>query len=550
MLKHLEIKNYALIKELEFDPSEKLNTITGETGAGKSIMLGAIGLLLGNRADTKALLNPNEKCVVEGVFNVEEYNLKEVFTNLELDYANECIIRREISPSGKSRAFVNDTPVTLETVKEIGSYLIDIHSQSDTLLLSKTNFQLRLIDAFSGNIDLLDEYQKIYRKYRKELARFQELTDEANEIKNEADYNQFLFDELEKADLTDNEQEELEQEQKLLEHAEEIKRKLVESLSLASESEFSILSSLQTLAKNLGQISEYSQNYKHLYQRIESVLIELKDISHELEGEEGRIEYDQSKQVEITERLSLIYKLEQKHQVSSVSELIKIKDQLEEKLHVISNIDAEVKRVKKNCDDLFELVKELAGKLSDNRKSSFEQLRNKLKILLTELGMPHSAIEFHYKEVEPAIMGIDDIKVLFSANLGIKPEELKKVASGGEFSRLMFALKNVIAESTSLPTVIFDEIDSGISGEIALKMAQLMKKMSERHQVITITHLPQIASKGNYHFFVFKDESDSISVSKIRKLEQEDRIVEIAKMIGGDQLTQTNLNAAKELLAL
>ncbi len=549
MLKHLEIKNYALIKELELDPSENLNTITGETGAGKSIMLGAIGLLMGNRADTKALLDPNEKCIVEGVFDIREYNLREIFLSLELDYFDECILRREIAPSGKSRAFINDTPVNLDAAKEIGSYLIDIHSQSDTLLLGKSDFQLKLIDSFAGNLNLLEEYRQAFTSYRKSTKKYEDLLKHANGIKSEADYNQFLFDELDKADLQKKEQEELEEGQRLLEHAEEIKKKLLEGMELLQENDFSVLSSLQVLSKNLASISDYSENYKSLYQRIESALIELKDIQDELEGEENRIEFDQSKLEEIVERLSLIYRLQQKHSVDNIEDLLKIKDQLEEKLHVSSNIDEEVERAKSASEEFYHKAKELATQLSEGRKNVFVPLKSKLEKLLADLGMPHAIIEFHRLEIAPNAQGIDDIKILFSANRGVQPEELKKVASGGEFSRLMFAIKNIIAERTSLPTIIFDEIDSGISGEIALKMAVLMKKMSAKHQVITITHLPQIASKGNQHFFVYKDNSENISVSRIRQLANDERILEIAKMIGGDQPTETNLNSARELLA-
>lgn len=550
MLKHLEIKNYALIKELEMDPAKGLNTITGETGAGKSIMLGAIGLLLGNRADTKALLNPEEKCFVEGVFDVKEYSLKGLFYAHELDYFTECIIRREISPSGKSRAFVNDTPVTLDVVKEIGSYLIDIHSQTDTLLLGKTDFQLQLIDSFAGNLELLEEYKKAYALYRKASKKLEELVQQAAEIKKEADYNQFLFDELEKADLKAGEQEELEEEQKILEHAEEIKRKLLENTELIAGQEFAILSSLQTVSKNLSSIKELSEIYRHLSDRVESSLIELKDIAHEIESEEQRIEFDPTKQEAVGERLSLIYHLQQKHNVTTIAELLQIKDSVEEKLQVISGIDDEVDRVRRECHDFEQVVNEVAEKLSDKRLAVLAPLKLKLETLLADLGMPHAVVEFLHSKTTPASNGCDDIKILFSANRGIRPEELKKVASGGEFSRLMFAIKNIIAEKTALPTVIFDEIDTGISGEIALKMAVLMKKMAAGHQLISITHLPQIASKGDSHFFVYKDNSEPQSVSRIRKLEKEERILEIAKMIGGDSPSKTNMESARELLSL
>lgn len=550
MLRYLEIKNYALIKELAMDPSGGLNTITGETGAGKSIMLGAIGLLLGNRADTKALLDPGEKCFVEGTFDIRQYRLREVFNAYDLDYFDECIIRREISPSGKSRAFVNDTPVTLDVIKEIGSYLIDIHSQTDTLLLGRANFQLQLIDAFAGSSTLLEEYKKVYTAYRQAAKKLEDLQHQASEIKKEADYNRFLFDELEKADLKENEQERLEGEQKILEHAEEIKRKLLENVELLSGSEFAVLNSLQSISKNTSSVKDFSETFRHLSERIESVLIELKDIAVEFESEEQKVEFDPAKQDEVAERLGLIYRLQQKHGVSAISELLKLKDQVEEKLLAISNIDDEVAKAEQKSAALEENAKKLAAQLSEQRLSVLPALKTRLETLLADLGMPHAIIDFETEKILPSSHGIDDIKILFSANRGIKPEDLKKVASGGEFSRLMFAMKNIIAKKTALPTIIFDEIDTGISGEIALKMATLMKKMGAAHQVVSITHLPQIASKGDSHFFVYKDNTEPQSVSRIRKLENEERIVEIAKMIGGDQPSQTNIDSARELLAL
>ncbi len=550
MLKHLQIKNYALIKELKMDPVGGLNTITGETGAGKSIMLGAIGLLLGNRADTKALLNPEEKCFVEGIFDIREYNLQEVFYNHDLDYFSDCIIRREISPSGKSRAFVNDTPVNLEVISEIGAYLIDIHSQSDTLLLGKANFQLRFIDAFADNFALLEEYKKVFTTYKKAAKKLEELNHQAVELKKEADYNRFLFEELDKAALVAGEQEELEEEQKILEHAEEIKRKLLENVELLSNHEFSVINSLQVVARNMASIAEFSEIFKSLSERVEGVQIELKDILHEFEGEEQRIEFDPERQTEVSERLSLIYRLQQKHNLASIDELLKIKDQIEEKLHVISNIDGEVTKAEKEQDELRSKVKEIADALSQRRREVLPSLKGKLEALLSDLGMPHAAVDFEIDKIPPVSHGQDDLKILFSANRGVKPEELKKVASGGEFSRLMFAMKNIIADKTSLPTIIFDEIDTGVSGEIALKMAALMKKMAVGHQVVAITHLPQIAAKGDGHFFVYKDNSEPLTVSRIRKLEKDERILEIAKMIGGDSPSQTNVASAREMLAL
>lgn len=549
MLKYLQINNYALIQSLEMNPSQSLTTITGETGAGKSIMLGAVGLLLGNRADTKSLLNHEAKCVIEGVFDIRTYSIREFFNSQDLDYYDECILRREISPSGKSRAFVNDTPVTLDTMKELGTYLIDVHSQTDTLLLRKRDFQLQLVDAFAGNSDLLKAYQGIYKDYRSSKKIYESLVKNADDINKEADYNRFLFEELEKADLKANEQHQLEEELKLLEHAEEIKKRFFESIELLTQNEFATVPSLEQITRNITALRAYSENYKNLANRLESCLIELKDITSEIEKEEEGIELDQPKQEAINDRLNLIYKLQQKHHVESIEALLQIKEELSNKLERADNLEADIEDARKKVQELEQQLQKVGTQLSESRTSVFISLKDKIRELVSALGMPHADIEFKHETTDASLSGLDDIDLLFSANKGIKPEALKNVASGGEFSRLMFAIKHILAERTALPTIIFDEIDTGVSGEIALKLGALMKQMSTNHQVITITHLPQIAAHGETHYFVYKDDSSPKSVSKIKALNNEDRTIEIAKMIGGDNPSDTALTNAKELLA-
>jgi len=548
MLKHLQIRNYALIQHLEMTPSKGLTTITGETGAGKSIMLGAVGLLIGNRADTKALLDEDQKCVVEGTFDIKAYDLNDFFTQNDLDFFEECIIRREISPSGKSRAFVNDTPVVLDVLKQLGSYLIDVHSQSDTLLLQNKGFQLQLIDAFAGNETLLAEYQQIYQDYRAALHKYERLRDEEANIRKEADYNQFLFEELEKAQLQEDEQAQLEEQLQLLEHAEEIKKRFYESIELLQGAEMAAIPSMEQVAKNLLAVSSFSQHYSKLAERFESCLIELKDVQSEIEKEDDHIEFDQQKLDTINERLALIYRLQQKHEVSDIQSLLDIRDQLAQKLDEARNLDEHINTAKRALNQFEALLQKTGSKLSEARRSAFAAIKDRIEHIVAELGMPHAVLDFSHQSIAPSKSGMDEVDILFSANKGVKPEILKNVASGGEFSRLMFAIKHILAEVTSMPTIIFDEIDTGISGEIAIKMGAMMKKVSEHHQVITITHLPHIAARGSAHYFVFKDVEAPQSISRIRSLDNDGRILEIAKMIGGDNPSDTALSNAKELL--
>lgn len=550
MLKSLTIQNYALIEELSMAPSSQLNIITGETGAGKSIMLGAVGLMLGNRADTKSLLNEDKKCIIEGVFDLSSYALAPIFEEENLDYEQLSIIRREISPNGKSRAFINDTPVTLDTLKRIGFFLMDVHSQHDSLLLTSNSFQLQVVDNFAGNQVLLERYRRQYAAFKKASRHYEQLLAESAESKKAEDYDSYLFEELEKAKLQVEEQTLLEEALEVLENAEEIKMRLSNADTLFTNGEPAITTMLYEAMNNLKSIAKFSPKYETLGQRVESCLIELQDIAKEIETEGESVSFEPDKIQETKDRLSLIYQLQQKHQVHSIEALLGIQENLNQKLNKILYIDEEIATAKAAVVAAEKALFEVATQLSESRQIVFGAIEGKIVALLQTLGMPDATFQVIREKIVPAADGIDEINFLFSANKGIKPQLLKNAASGGEFSRLMFCVKYILADKTALPTIVFDEIDTGISGEIALKMVHMMKQMAENHQVIVISHLPQIAAKGDTHYFVYKDSSTSKTVSKVRKLSQEERIAEIAKMIGGENPSITAFESAKELMGL
>ncbi len=550
MLKNLLIRNYVLISELELQPSSELNIVTGETGAGKSIMLGALGLLLGNRADVKVLFNEEEKCIIEGAFDISGYDIEDLFKEEDLDYETQCLVRREIAPSGKSRAFVNDTPVNLDFLKKLGQRLMDVHSQHETLMLGASSFQIGIVDAFAGNKNLLAEYKKLYKEFKDKEAELVDVTKQAEESSKQQDFNTFLLSELEEATLQSGEQEKLEEELKLLENSEEIKSKLNQMVSILSESDQASIAVLQTVNKLFDGIVKYSPSYEKLRERFQSIVIELKDINGELEEAEQQIDYSPEKIEEKRERLSLIYKLEKKHHVNTIEELIAIQEDLESKAGANSDLFEKIEILKAALVKLEKSLREKAVKLSNQRTKVIPGIKKELELLLKEVGMPNATMHIHSDNAELGPLGIDKINFLFSANKGIAPEELKNAASGGEFSRLMLCIKYMLADKSSLPTIVFDEIDTGISGEVAFKVGKMMKQMSKNHQVIAITHLPQIAAQGSAHYFVYKDHSSKRSVSKIRELTKEDRVKEIAQMIGGEKPSETAMKNAKELLEI
>lgn len=550
MLSHLLIKNYALIEHLELKPDAHFNIVTGETGAGKSIMLGAIGLLLGNRADTKTLYNESEKCIIEGTFDMAGFYIKNIFEEEELDFESSCILRREISPSGKSRAFINDTPVTLETLRKIASQLMDIHSQHDSILLGSNEYQLRIVDTYAQCHDKLVEYQEKYRTYKKLQDAYQQLQIEADQNKKEFDFNNFQLEELVKAKLNPNEQELLEQELNILEHAEEVKLRLKTVYESLNNSEQSILSVLQSTVSSLTPIASYSPDYQQYKDRIQSCLLELKDVSRDIESEEDNIELDGQKIIEIQDRLNLLYKLHQKHAVKSNGELLEIQAILEEKVSKVLNLSENLSAAKERVSKAFDAATKMAESLSKIRQKVLPEIEKRVIGLLIELGMPNAILKIQHQNIQLNSEGIDQINFLFSANKGVTPRQLKDVASGGEFSRLMLAIKYVLGDKRSLPTIIFDEIDTGISGEVAIKVGKMMREMAQSIQVIAITHLHQIAGRGSSHFFVYKDNSSAKTVSRIKQLSQDERIIEIAKMIGGENPSENAIHSAIEMLGI
>jgi DNA repair protein RecN (Recombination protein N) len=530
------------------DPSANLNVITGETGAGKSIMLGAIGLLMGNRADTKVLWDENEKCITEGTFVLKNELLKSVFIEEDLDYDSTTVIRREISPGGKSRAFINDTPVTLEVMKRVGNLLMDIHSQHETLQLGQQTFQLKLVDAYAENRKLVEAYNAAWAAYLRAKKAFESLTSEAETLRQESDYVRFQLDELLKANLEESEQEALESELKIMEHAGEIKTRFQQIVQLLNDSEFASINSVKEVRNHLQVVSSFSPRYEELYKRIDSLMIELDDVSREIEREGEDVEFDPERAETVKERLSLMYRLLKKHRVQHVRDLLEIQSNLEQKNNLTSNLDEALATARKTFEESRQQVFNAAEKLSASRKKSFQPLCNQITTLLHELGMPNAAFDVDSKISEPSPTGIDRIEILFSANKGIPPRALAQVASGGEFSRVMFCIKYVMAAKTSMPTLVLDEIDNGISGEVAIKLGKLMKLMSKNHQIVSISHLPQIAAKGDAHYFVYKDNSAAKTVSAIKRLTEDERVEEIAKMIGGAKPSKVALENAQELL--
>jgi DNA repair protein RecN (Recombination protein N) len=549
MLLSLTIKNYALIRELEIRPSTRLNVVTGETGAGKSIMLGAVGLLLGNRADVKALWDENEKCVVEGVFDVSAYRIKNLFESSDLDYQDQTVFRREISPGGKSRAFINDTPVTLDVMRNIGSRLMDVHSQHETLELGSRVFQLGLIDVYASNSKTKEDYAVAWKNFVKAKADYEGLLAEADALKQESDFVKFQLDELSKASLVEGEQEKLESELTMMEHAEEIKTLLNLMIGQLGQSEFAVSPALALVRNQLQSISSYSPAYQKLYERLESVRIELDDILSEVEREEEKIEFDPKRTEETKDRLSLIYQLMQKHRLKELGELLALQESLQVKFDKTANLDESLRLAKAAFEKLESELRTLAGELSKSRQKVFSPLCKKITELLMDLGIPNASLKIEHGITTPSATGADNIELLFSANKGISPKPLAQVASGGEFSRVMFSIKYVMAEKTALPTLILDEIDSGISGEIAIQLGKMMKEMASRHQLIAISHLPQIAAKGDTHYFVFKDNSSTKTISLIKQLNPKERVDEIAKMIAGAKPSALALESARELMA-
>ncbi|TAH21207.1 MAG: DNA repair protein RecN [Cytophagales bacterium] len=550
MLSRLFIRNYALIKELEISPSPKLNIITGETGAGKSIMLGAIGLLLGNRADVRVLFDEGEKCVIEADFQIGAYKLHAAFKEADLDFSELCTIRREISPSGKSRAFINDTPVNLDNLQLITSRLMDIHSQHDTMALGTNDFQLNIVDSYAQNQQYKETYIQAYQAYTKAENAYKKVMAEAAQARKEQDYNTFLLEELNKIKLDDINQGELEQELEMLENAENIKTKLNFVLSYLTNEDQSTENTLRSALGEIRQLGNYSPRFQQLSERVNSIFIELKDIIAETTREEEKMFLDEERIAQIKESLNLVYSLQKKHYKNSVAELIALRNELSEKVNRVMNLDEEIENLKKQKEQSYQTLLDIADILGSSRKEVIVPIAQEIDKLLKELGMPNAHLDIQLTDIEPQASGANQVAFLFSANKGVKLDTLKNVASGGEFSRLMLCIKYILAGKTALPTIIFDEIDTGISGEIAIKVSKMMKEMAKRHQLVVISHLPQTAANGDCHYFVYKDDSSERSVSRIKQLTEKERLSEIAQMIGGANPSQTALQSAKELLEM
>ncbi|UCG28384.1 MAG: DNA repair protein RecN, partial [Bacteroidales bacterium] len=535
MLKSLFIQNYALIRHLEINFRSGLSIISGETGAGKSILLGALSLIVGQRADTGVLMDKSKKCVVEVGFQLEENELKHFFTENDLDFEVNTIIRREISSSGKSRAFINDTPVNLPVLRELGLRLVDIHSQHQNLLLGDTLFQLKVVDDFARHSRILSDYKTKYEIYRRLDVKYKTLVDEAEKSKADLDYFQFQFDQLEKARLKEDEQQSLEEELETLTHAEEIKTNLNHASFILSDDENALLLKVKEVSSLLKKIIPFYPGAGELERRLESSHIELKDIASEIESLGIGIEHNPQRIEEISERLDLIYTLQQKHRVDNIPELIKIKDDLQVRLDEITTYDQQIESVYIELEGIRSDLNALAESLSGNRKKIIPELEKKVTRLVHQLGIPNGNFAVHCSGTEEfTSFGRDKIEFLFSANKRSKLQDIASVASGGEVSRLMLSIKSLITRSAALPTVIFDEIDAGVSGDIADKVGNIMNQMADHMQVINITHLPQIACKGKYHYLVYKEDKEDSTYTFIKLLNRDERIVEIAKLLSGE----------------
>lgn len=551
MLKSLYIKNYALIDSLEIDFEQGFSVITGETGAGKSIILGALGLIVGQRADAKTIKMGESKCVIEGIFNISAYDLKAFFTEREIDYDEICILRRELMSSGKSRAFINDTPVTLADLKELGNRLIDIHSQHQNLMLGDNQFQMHVVDALAGNANLLKEYNQIYTIYKDSEKKLKNLQDAITKSRQEEEYLRFQYTALDEAALKEGEQEELEAELEMLNHAEDIKSGLYKINILLSDDERGIVAALKESLSVTHSLSKMYNRSEEMQQRLDTAYIDLKDLSSEVERMAGDIEFNPERLAFVEERLNKIYSLQKKYNIDTVAGLLALKYEINKKLENIDSFDQQLKEQQQEVADNKEKVDLLASKLSSKRKSAIKPMEETLTKKTSVLGMPNIRFECNISPKQEAdITGIDNLEFLFSANKNVPLQPVSEIASGGEISRLMLCLKSMIAGATALPTIIFDEIDTGVSGEIADKMGQIMQEFGQSMQVIAITHLPQIAAKGRAHYLVYKTDDEKTTTTNLRKLSDKERLEEIARMLSGASLTDAAIQNARVMLGL
>jgi len=549
MLKRLHIRNYALIDRVEIDFSERLTIITGETGAGKSILLGALGLVMGERADTKIFYNDQEKCVVEAWFDVTKYDLRDFFTEQELDYDTEVVIRRELSPAGKSRAFVNDTPVNNQVLQRLTEALIDLHQQFDMLDIHNVNFQLRMIDALAENASLLQDYQGRYRKYQTDRRQLAELTERSNNAAKEMDFLRFQLTELQQAELLEGEQDQLESELAHLTNAEDIKRAYGAAYNYLGESEQNIVQQLQEIARSMSGTRKVSAELNTLSERLDSLILDLQDIAKDCERISENTEHDPLRIQEVNDRLNVIYKLQKKHGVATVGELLQLQENLEQRLSGFTDLSEQINQLERRIAEQELQLRGRATVLSERRKIVPAPFEGKVQALLAQLSMPHARIRVDIRPTDTlTATGSDDVQILFATNIGSKFLPIKDVASGGELSRLTLCTKSLVADAIPLPTLIFDEIDTGISGDVSLKMGLILKELSDRHQVVSITHTPQIAARADKHYFAYKQVQNDRTITNIRLLNPDERVRALAVMVGGNPPSEAALATAKELI--
>lgn len=549
MLNKLLISNYALIRDLSIEFDKQFSVITGETGAGKSIILGALSLILGSRADNLTLPDQLKKCTIEGVFDISRCELERFFEENNLDYDTICLIRREITPQGKSRAFINDTPVNLNQIKDLTGRLIDVHSQHQTLMLRENSFQLSVVDAVAGNQKILKEYHEKYRNYQRTVRELEELKEQNQKSKTELDYLIFVVDEFRKTALTSGEQEVLEEELDIQTHAEDIKTRLYSATQLLSEDEDNVLRRLKDVLNQVNNASYHFADLKGLSERLDSCLVELKDIAEAIADSSEKISFSPERIEQLNERLNHIYRLEQKHHVKSVDELIALADEFEKRISGIESLDQQVEAIEKELKIKYGELLQIAKQLTDRRKKVTAEIERSILDTIGQLGIKDASFNLEWKQLEqPAREGMDEVRFLFAANRGSTPDDIYKIASGGELSRLMLAVKSLISTNNLLPTIVFDEIDTGISGDIAGKVGKILREISGNMQVIAITHLPQIAALSDEHYKVTKVTDKTSTWSVINKLNKDQQIDELALMISGDHKAQGARDAAMELL--
>ena len=549
MIQRLLVKNYAIIEDLEINFSDGLTIITGETGAGKSILLGALGLIMGKRADTKSLYNENQKCIIEGHFDISKYQLKEFFDTYDVDYDEELVVRRELTPSGKSRAFVNDTPVNLKILQRLSAALIDLHQQFDTLDIHNVSFQLRMLDALANNDSLLGRYQGMYRKYQSNQRQLSKWMEQNASAEREMDFINFQLEEFNKVELIAGEQEKMEEELGTLQNAEDIKRILGAVRQHLTEDEQSVIGQLATLSNSLDKVKQFNPKIAALHERFESSILELEDLSGEFEVIGDSTEYNPERIQEVQERLDAIYKLQKKHNAVDVSSLILIQEQLQNQLDDFGDLSSQIEELEIEIDRQEKALQVLAKDLSKRRTAVIPNFEDRIHEMLGQLSMANARLKIDIQPLEELnSTGIDDVNFLFAANKGGRLQMIKDVASGGEISRLTLCTKSLVASAIPLPTLIFDEIDSGVSGDVALKMGNILRQLSDHHQVVSITHSPQIASKANAHYYVYKKDTEERTITKVKSLSKEERIRAIATMLSSNPPSDSAMENARELV--